>query len=257
MRITRIYQDIFLEHSEINEKIILDNNASHYLSKVMRCTVGDFCCVFDGYNHEFKAEIILINKNNIEIKLLEKMQNLTESNLKIHLVQGLCKGDKMDLIIQKSIELGVTEITPIFSQYCDIKLNQERIEKKMQHWKKIMISATEQSGRAVLAKLNYPKNFHEIINIESNIKHQFLLSPRAELNFKNINFKIQNINDDLEKNDIKLFIGPEGGFSDSEENQAIKANIQLLKLGPRILRTETAGLAIISAFQAHWGDFYE
>lgn len=250
MRITRVYQNTDLA---LNQTIVLDKYSSHYLTKVMRCSVGDNCYVFNGNSQEFKAEITSFNKNNVELCLTQKIENNTESNLSIHLVQGLCKGDKMDLILQKSVELGVTEITPVFSEYCDIKLNAERVEKKMQHWQKIIISATEQSGRAVLAKLNYPKKVAELLVKNTENMDLFLLSPRGELNFKNISDK--SINNTHNK-PIKIFIGPEGGFSEKEENLALKNNIQLLKLGSRILRTETAGLAIIAALQSHWGDFY-
>lgn len=245
MRITRIYQDTDLA---LNKSLALDKCSSHYLARVMRCTIGDTCHVFNGKGLEFKAEIILIKKNNIDIILQEKINNTSESPLAIHLFQGLCKGDKMDLILQKSIELGTTEITPIFSQNCDVKLTQERINKKMQHWNKIIISATEQCGRAALAKLNQPVNFSEILKskILMDKKNNYLLSPRAKLAIN----KIPN-----QEKKINIFIGPEGGFSENEEKQAIKLNINLLKLGPRILRTETAALATISALQSHWGDF--
>lgn len=250
MRITRVYQNTDLA---LNQTIVLDKNSSHYLAKVMRCSIGDSCHVFNANAQEFKAEIKSLTKNSIELYLTQKIENNTESNLSIHLAQGLCKGDKMDFILQKSVELGVTEITPVFSEYCDVKLNAERIEKKMQHWRKIIISATEQSGRAVLAKLNYPKKIAELLVENTENMDLFLLSPRGELNFKNISDKSLN---NTHKKSIKIFIGPEGGFSEKEEKLALKNNIQLLKLGSRILRTETAGLATIAALQSHWGDFY-
>ena len=219
MRITRIYQDTILMP---NNTIALDKSSSHYLGTVMRSSIGDTCHVFDGKGNEFSAEINTLNKNLVTVNLLEKIDANLESPLSIHLIQGLCKGDKMDFILQKSIELGVTEITPIFSQYCDVKLNQERIEKKMQYWKKIIISATEQSGRSTLAKLNYPLRFYDLMEDNTEFHQQLLLSPRAEFKFKHLLTTHQI------KNAVTLYIGPEGGFSPSEETLALNNNVLLL-----------------------------
>ncbi len=242
MRIYRIYAPFLLSQTEI----ILNKENSHHLANVLRCREGDICHVFDGAGNEVKAKIAQINKSHMPLQVLEIINNDTESSLKIHLFQALCKGDKMDVIIQKSVELGVTEITPLITERCDVKLSDERLEKRMTHWQNIIINATEQSGRAVLAKLNTPVSLDEAIQQQAQ-NLRLLFTPHTEK-------KISNIGEPNNKS-IAIFIGPEGGFSESETTWSIDQGVEALTLGKRILRTETAPIAIMASLQAMWGDF--
>lgn len=242
MRIYRIYSPFSLSQAEI----ILNKENSHHLVNVLRCREGDVCHVFDGEGHEVKTKITLINKSHLKLEVLELVTNKTESPLKIHLFQALCKGDKMDVIIQKSVELGGTEITPLITERCDVKLSGDRLEKRMDHWRNIMINATEQSGRAVLTKLNEPTALQDAISQQAQ-SLRLLFTPQSEKKLSDISVP--------ENRNLAIFVGPEGGFSESEVAYAINKKIEAVVLGRRVLRTETAPMAIIASLQMLWGDF--
>ena len=242
MRIYRVYAPFLLSQTEI----LLNKESSHHLVNVLRCREGEFCHVFDGNGNEVKTKISQANKAHLKLDVLEIVNNETESPLRIHLFQALCKGDKMDVIIQKSVELGVTEITPIVTERCDVKLSGDRLEKRIEHWRNIIINATEQSGRAVLAKLNEPLSLSEAIQQQAQ-NLRLLFTPHTEK-------KLLNIQQPADRN-ISIFIGPEGGFSESEATWAIDQGVEMIILGKRVLRTETASIAIIASLQTLWGDF--
>lgn len=139
--------------------IFLNERNRHHVVNVMRCQPGDICSLFDGMGYEVKAKINHITKKEVALTRLNEVHHPNESSVNIHLYQALCKGDKMDWVIQKSIELGVNSITPIITERCEVKLSADRMEKKIAHWKNVAISATEQSGRSVLAELHPPLFF--------------------------------------------------------------------------------------------------
>lgn len=240
----RIYQPFSYETT-----IALNERNKHHMINVMRCRVGDLCQVFDGAGKEVNTKIAQITKKEVILEILEPRENNTESPLKIHLFQALCKGEKMDFIMQKSVELGVTEITPLMTERCDVKLSSDRLEKKMEHWKNIIISATEQSGRAVLPLLHPVIMFHESVQQNTN-SFSLLLTPSANKTISVVGADLV-----LAQSTIAIFIGPEGGFSENEITLAEKQNIHVVNLGKRILRTETASLAVIASLQALRGDF--
>lgn len=245
MRIYRIYSSFLLSQTEI----ILNKESSHHLANVLRCCEGDICHVFDGAGNEVKAKISQVNKSHTHLQVLEVMNNKTESSLKIHLFQALCKGDKMDVIIQKSVELGVTEITPLITERCDVKLSDDRLKKRIMHWQSIIINATEQCGRSVLAKLNQPLSLHEAIQRQAQ-SVRLLLTPHTEKKLSDVGAGLVS-----DQSTIAIFIGPEGGFSELEAAWAIDQGVEAIILGKRILRTETAPIAVISSLQTLWGDF--
>lgn len=236
----RIYQSF-----SGDKHIFLDEHNRHYVINVMRCRVNDECYIFDGQGHEVKAKIVTISKKEVILEIVEKVENNNESSLKIHLFQALCKGEKMDFIMQKSVELGVTEITPITTERCDIKLSSDRLEKKNEHWNNIIVSAAEQSGRAILPRLNEVVSLQAAIQSTHDVK--LLLTPGATNS-------ISSFLNNTHKN-IAIFIGPEGGFSDTEILMTEKYGVRSVSLGKRILRTETASLAVISSLQMLFGDF--
>jgi 16S rRNA (uracil1498-N3)-methyltransferase len=237
MRITRVYQSISLTNQEVFR---LDKNASHYLTHVLRSRVGDECYLFDGMGTEIQVSITDIEKSGVSVSFIKAIENKRESPLYIHLAQAVGKSDKMDWVLQKATELGVNEITPLLTDYCDVKLPADRVDTKMEHWKKIIIGATEQCGRSFLPTLNYPISLMDLPLSENT----FLLSPRGQQSFSTLPAK-----------ELTLCIGPEGGFSAKEEAWAIQQNIATITLGNRILRTETAAIASIAAIQTLWGDF--
>ena len=240
MRLTRIY----IPNPETQHAIKVEADAAHHLIQVLRCQVGDCFTAFDGQGHEFEAQILTISKKSLMVTLTAKVTPAVESKLAIHLAQSLVKRDKMDYIIQKAVELGVTQITPIVTQHTDIQLNTEQQFKKHQHWQHIMISACEQCGRSWLPTLNTITAFQTLIHQAST--PTILLHPHAGLSLSSW---------ESSSTTITVLIGPEGGFSEAEVILAQQYSIPSLRLGPRVLRTETASVAAIAALQVCWGDF--
>ena len=244
MRIPRIYLPLNLES---NQSLELTEHAFQHTVKVLRMKEGAMLFVFDGNGAEYSATLQQVNKKNAFILLNEKTENRTESNLSIHLALGLSKGERMDFAIQKAVELGVTEITPLFTEHCVVNLDKKRIQKRLQHWQGIIISACEQSGRSILPKIN------TIIKLttwsESISQTCLILDPLATMSLNEIKPKDEHIN---------LVIGPEGGLSANEISEMNKnESFHAVKFGSRILRTETAAVAAITAIQILWGDLLQ
>lgn len=240
MRTHRIY----FPFSSSQKEILLSKESRHHLVNVLRCREGEVCDVFDGDGHEVRTKISQIKKSQIILTVLEDVNNKTESPLKIHLFQALCKGDKMDVIMQKSVELGATEITPLLTERCDVKLSGDRLTKKHQHWHNIIISAAEQSGRALLPRLHHAVSLQEALGHDTD-SLRLLLTPQATKKLSAL-VKAEN---------VSIFIGPEGGFNPSEVTLAETQGVKSVMLGKRILRTETASLAVLASLQLLWGDF--
>ncbi len=228
------------------EKIFLDDRSAKHVLQVLRLSVGSKLVIFNGQSGgEFCATITKVAHKTAEVILDRFVAKDVESSAIIHLGQGIAKGEKMDFTIQKAVELGVSSITPIFTQYCNVKLDPERSRKRLQHWQNIAISAAEQSGRCLVPKILSPKFLAEWLT-ENRYPLSLILHPEAKTKFSELTKSYS---------EITLLIGPEGGFSDDEIKLAKKSNFIAVNLGQRILRTETAALAAISAIQARWGDF--
>jgi len=241
MKSPRIYQNTELKN--INN-IELDKAASHHLIRVLRHKSSDFITLFNGDGFEYPAQLNTQGKK-VFAEILEQINIENEPNLKIFLLQGISKGDHMDISIQKAVELGVNKIAPIICQRTVVNLKADRIEKKINHWKKIIISACEQCGRNYIPELLDPVKFSELTN--SDIPGLKLTLDPTSKNSLNSHKP--------ETNDIALLIGPEGGLTQDEILLAKENNFNGVQLGPRILRTETAALASITALQILWGDF--
>ena len=238
---TRIYQPFTINQ---NSLITLNDDAFNHLIRVLRMKTGEEIILFDGSNHITPAVIHEINKKSVTVKTATTILDNRESPLNIHLGQVISRGEKMEFTIQKSVELGVSSITPLLSERCGVKLDEERMNKKVQQWQKIVISACEQSGRNVIPTIN---PVMKLENWCANLTSQLRLNlhPNAQHGIKHLS------ND---KNDISLLIGPEGGLSDAEINMTHQYDFTDILLGPRILRTETAALTAITALQVHLGD---
>ena len=229
----------------VNERLWLSDEASHHLSVVLRAKVGQNIILFDGNHQEAKTSITSIEKKRVQV-LIEQIQvHCLESPLKIHLAQGIAKGDRMSFSLQKAVELGVTEITPLWTQHVALKWDEKNNEKKYKLWQNIIISACEQSGRNFLPRLNPPKTFEDFMH--SHRSHNlFILEPRNGKKISAYPWK--------DTAETTLLIGPEGGFSQEESKDAEQKGYQALTLGPRVLRTETAVLAALAVLQAYQGD---
>ena len=242
MRIPRIFTPQTLIENTLIE---LDEHAANHVARVLRMTAGRELILFNGQRpSHFKAIIEETSKKRVSVSITNEIQNQNESPINIHLGQALSKGDKMEFTIQKAVELGVTEITPLWTEHCDVKLNAERLEKKHKQWQGIIISACEQCGRDVLPKLNPATKIQSWLS-EVNADEKWVLDPRG-----NKQSKAKS-----EVADAVIAVGPEGGLSQIEIELACQNGFSSKLIGPRVLRTETAALTAISLLQYQYGDF--
>ena len=241
MRKIRIYTPQSLE---LNAEIDLDTGPAPHVGTVLRMGVGEELTLFNGEKGEYQTVITFSKKGRVRIKIDGFSEADRESPLKLHLFQGLSKGDHMDFSIQKAVELGVTEITPVFCARSQFKMDAKRLEKKQQHWQQIIISAAQQSWRCELPQLNAPLSFDDAVSSLSASSENIIFDVEATQPLEQISHK----------QDINCWIGPEGGFSQEEVNQARNADMLVASLGPRVLRTETATVAAISLLQYFAGD---
>ena len=231
----------------LNQIITLDEFASHHALRVMRVKVDDFLILFNGDGFDYKGRVSDINKKTINVEILSKEKNNNESPININLFQSISSNEKMDMVIQKATELGVSSIQPIFTSRSTIKLSLDRTKKRLIHWKQVSISACEQSGRSKIPTIKSPIGFDQISEgIKTNSLNLLLHPDNLE--------ESSNLPNEY-SGDINIFIGPEGGFSQDEALLLKKQNCINIQLGPRILRTETAPLAIIAILQYKYGDF--
>ena len=220
----------------------LPEASAHYISRVLRLNVGAAVQLFDGSGTEYRGELAEVGKKQVAVMLRDQLAGLPESKLHIHLGQGLSRGERMDWAIQKATELGVAEITPIVSERCEVRLKDERADKRLAHWRQIAISACEQCGRSVLPIIHSPVALRDWLAVEADLK--LVLHPVAE-----------PLASHAKPQSLAFLIGPEGGLSQSEVEQAAGQGFLPARLGPRVLRTETAPVVALSVAQQLWGDF--
>lgn len=236
----------------VGQCIELSHENRHHAIRTLRLRKGDPVTLFNGLGGEFLAYIQDIDNPDVTV-FVERFLGLErESPVAIELAQAICTNEKMDWIIQKAVELGVNRIQPIFTERSIVQLSSERANKRLMHWEKIVVSACEQSGRNLIPQIfpliSLPKWLSQKQSTLNNREIRLMLSPTSEKDLKNITRPPNN-------DGITLVVGPEGGFSQTEERFILQSEYTSIRLGKRILRTETAGLAIIAAIQILWGDF--
>lgn len=245
MRIPRIYHPESLENQT---QCHLSEDAASHVGRVLRMTEGEQIELFDGSNHIYPAKIIESNKKAVKVAILGRELADKESNLKIHLGQVISRGERMEFTIQKSVELGVNVITPLWSERCGVKLDGERMNKKIQQWQKIAIAACEQCGRNIVPEIRPLMKLQDWC-AENDGSLKLNLHPRAQYSIKTLpNIPVEG---------VRLLIGSEGGLSAQEIAQTEQQGFTEILLGKRVLRTETASLAAISALQICFGDLGE
>ena len=225
--------------------MVLEDEANHYVRNVLRLKKGFRLTLFDGEGTECPAVIEAFGRDETRLRLGHPQKVDRESPLRIHLVLGISRGERMDLAIQKAVELGVNRITPLLSEYCVVRLDAEKREVRLQHWARVIQSACEQSGRNQLPIIDAPIAMDGWISREAPLKQGIFLDPRGEKNLSDLPGEID---------DLMLMIGPEGGFSEAEREMALEAGAIAIRLGPRVLRTETAVIAAIASVQSLLGD---
>ena len=252
MRITRLYHSKKLCCGETTQ---LDTEASNHLVRVLRTKIGSPIVLFSGNGVDYFCTTVDDHPKKILVSVESCIEVKNESNLNITLIQGLSRNDRMDVTIQKAVELGANRIIPILCQRSNTKLNTDKRDKKLAHWNKVAISACEQSGRSVIPEiteiisLSDPGN--SLTQLLKPSAFKIMLAPDSKTSLKDIELS------DAEEpiHTIETFIGPEGGLNSEEVKLLENIRFESVCFGPRILRTETAGPAVISALQILWGDF--
>lgn len=241
MRISRL---LVPGHYEAEGALTLDGDRSHYLKSVLRLKKGWKLIVFNGEGLECPATVEAFGRDTTVLRLETPIVIDRESPLKIHLALGVSRSERMDLALQKAVELGVSEITPLLTEFCVVRLDEERKSNRYQHWEGVIRSACEQSGRNRLPRLNETQTLEAWLETPPPDALNLFLDPRATETLKSL----------TPAGRLSLTIGPEGGFSEREQEVAKASGLTPISLGPRILRTETAVIASLSACQALWGD---
>jgi len=237
MKKIRLYQNTVFK---VGDKFSLEKNNEHHLLKVLRFPVGKTITLFNGDGCDYQA-IVISTKKTYKVEVVSQQKNEGESSLDLTLAQGIAKGEKMDFLIQKAVELGVSRIIPIETEHCIVRLKADKVAKRIDHWQKIANYACGQSGRSVIVDISLPQTLTQLLNKPN--ENGFVLHHRATESLQT-----------MEKpSKATILIGPEGGLSDKEIKQAINAGFQPLLLGKRILRTETASLVAIANMQLLWG----
>ena len=230
-----------------NAELSLGGERARYVGRVLRLRPGDALTVFDGNGGEYAATVGKVTKQELQLSVGEHSSPNTESPFKIRLVQGISRGDRMDFVVQKATELGVHRISPVITDHSVVRLEPERAAKRHAHWRKIAQSACEQCRRNIVPAIDAPRSLIDWFadNADSDTL-QIILRADAQDAMPAI---------DPRGNDISILIGPEGGFSEAEYERATVAGLQAVKLGPRVMRTETAALVALSIAQSSWGDY--
>lgn len=241
MRIPRIYHpDPLTPDSEIS----LCDDAANHVGRVLRMGPGQALELFDGSNLTFPATIVQADKKSVRVSVGESREESRESPLHLHLGQVMSRGEKMEFTIQKAVELGVNTITPLFSERCGVKLDAERLAKKVQQWQKIVIAACEQCGRNTVPEVRTPMMLEAWCG-EPEEGMKLNLHPRASQSINTLPLPVSR---------VRLLIGPEGGLSAGEIAMTAQYGFTDILLGPRVLRTETTALTAMTALQVRFGD---
>lgn len=236
----------FFHPAEIitDTKILLSDDATHHAVNVLRLKQQHPIVLFNGDGNEYSGLVTSVSKRQVEVTIDACLSINHESPLPLHLGQGVSKGDRMEWVLQKAVELGVQAITPIITERCAVKIDQERWFKKHAQWQKVIIGACEQSGRNRLPQLHTPCTLSEWLG-QSTDDSRLILTPDADARLSEQPYHTRG---------YRLLIGPEGGLSAAEVKQATELGYRACTMGPRILRTETAAIAALTVLQAIHGD---
>jgi 16S rRNA (uracil1498-N3)-methyltransferase len=241
MRLTRVYVDAALEPGV---RVTLAGSAASHVTRVLRLRAGDALTLFNGRGDEYAGSIDATQTGSLTVAVGERRAVERESPLTLTLAQGVSRGDRMDLVVQKATELGVSCIAPLLTERSVVRLDPQQAARKVAHWRGIAIAACEQSGRNRLPQVTTPLALPQFVS-GANAGARLLLSPGAALRLDDIQSPVTA---------VTVLIGPEGGLSESEEQLARAAGFMPVRLGPRVLRTETAAIAALALLQRQFGD---
>lgn len=245
MRISRLY----LQADYIaGQTLELSKEQAHYVLTVLRLKNGTVIEAFNGKGMVARGQILITSRRSANVLIEELLDIQNESPLETILVQGISRGDRMDYSIQKAVELGISAIQPVFTQRCEVKLKADKLEKRQQQWQTIVINACEQSGRNVVPKVLPIIDFNQWLEQQESDLFGLVMDPCAENT-------LASVAKPNRSTPVYILVGPEGGLTDDEIKISTNAGFNTVQLGPRILRTETAGPATLAIIQALWGDF--
>lgn len=233
------------ENLSVGQTVNLPDNIVRHLN-VLRIRPNENITLFDGKGKAHAARLTILEKRRAEAEILREETADTESPLNITLIQSISSGDRMDFTLQKSVELGITAIQPVISERCIVRLDGERAAKRLARWQEIVISACEQSGRNTVPPVLPIISYREALDKMPSESTKLIMSINRARKLGDIR---------QPSGAIVFMVGPEGGWTEQEEQQAFEAGFQAVTLGKRILRTETAPLAALAAMQTLWGDF--
>lgn len=243
MRLTRVHVPGPLTSGN---RHTIDGDAANHITRVLRLERGDPLTLFDGHGGEHAARIDEFRKGAVIVAVGERSAPDRESRLSLTLAQGVSRGERMDWVVQKATELGVTRIVPVLTERTVVKLDAKQSERKLQHWQGIAVAACEQSGRTRIPDVAPPVDLHDFLRQSNEARAvRILLSPAGT----------KRVNDLLTPDGgLMVLIGPEGGLAESEQRAALDAGFLAMRLGPRVLRTETAAVAALTLLQHQFGD---
>lgn len=241
MRIHRVHcpQDLAPE-----QLLTLEGKAAHYLGRVLRVVPGQNIILFNGDGTDYFSEVLQVGKKNLQLMVQSRLPAARESALSVMVVQAISRGERMDQTLQKCTELGASAFQPVFSERVEVRLRGDKLARRLEHWRSVVISACEQSGRALVPAVCQPVSLSEWIQARSTEK-RLVLAPGTDTPLSRVALPQA----------VDLAVGPEGGFSSAEMAHMVAGGVEPAGLGPRILRTETAAPAALAVLQAMKGDF--
>lgn len=242
MRVIRLFiQQDLTSDTELE----LDANARHHACNVLRINKHSKLVVFNGDGFDYKCEILNCSKSNLQVKVVEQIKLKNESSLNTHLYLGISKSSHMDYAIQKTVEVGVSTIQPVLMERTINKVSNKSLTNKHKHWQGIIQSACEQSGRAIIPKLLEATKMQELQALNED-EYGLIFDSQSDQNIQSLGISYPET--------VKLFVGTEGGLTDTERELALEKGFYAVNCGPRILRTETAALTAVILAQREWGD---
>jgi 16S rRNA (uracil1498-N3)-methyltransferase len=242
MRLNRVFVDSPLV---AGTEALLPEAAAYHVNRVLRLRAGAPLTLFDGSGADFRGEIVAVEGDRVRVAVGERSPGLRESPLAITLVQAVSRSERMDWTLQKATELGVRRIQPVLSARSVVRLDDRQAARKLRHWQAIVAGACEQCGRSALPEVRAPLDLARFLAESPREGQRLVLSPTGPASLAGLASTAAR---------VELLIGPEGGLDDTELDAATRAGFAPVRLGPRVLRTETAGIVALAVLQALWGD---
>src|SRR3984885_12228159 len=242
MRLTRVFIETELQSGQ---RLTVEGSAGNHIVRVLRLRVGDTLTLFNGHGGEYGGRIEEMPRHTLQVTVIEHRNDERESPFHLTLAQGISRGERMDWVVQKATELGVSRIAPLFTERSMIRLDEKQAARKVQHWRAIAIAACEQSGRNQLPEIATPTGLYDMLEQRTRSGTALLLSPGAALRIADV---------PAAEAGATVLIGPEGGLAEVEQETALRSGFTPVRLGPRVLRTETAAVCALTLLQQKFGD---